>query len=387
MAVHRKIALALAIACAPAPALARGHAPAKPSHGKLAAVNLFSPMSLLGIAGLLTQRALAAARHDGFAVASADSTEAKLGNEAMKKLRACELKPDCLAANAAALDGGLLLAGTLDRDEVHYNVQLVLVDLASGKPVASAERQVLIASRELDAQFDAMLPDLLAGKSSAPTRLVLSSPQKHVRVMVDDRPLGELPVTLELSPGRHEVKAEKPNYLSSDRFVELAPGTTNKIEIPLTLIPNRVDPDEAVAASTVHQAASGAAPEIERHGGVPLASWISFGAAVAAAGAGTYFALTEHGIANRAVPGTNGVLDITRSEALAGRRDATVANICFGVAGAAALIGAVVWIVDAAGSPEPVKSPSGEASRTETQVSFAPVVLRGGGEARFTVGF
>lgn len=374
MAVHRTIALALAISLVPAPALARTH----PSKGKLAAPNLFSPMSLLGIAGLLTQRAATAARSAGYQVLAGDPAEAKLGNDALKKMRQCDLKPDCLTADAASLGGGYLLAGTLDRDDVHYNVRLVLVDLATGKLVASAERQVLIASRELDHQFDAMLPDLLAGKSSAPTRLTLTSPQKHVRATVDDRPVGELPVTLEISPGRHEVKAQKPNYLSSDRFVELEAGTSTEVKLPLTLIPNRIDPDEAVAAPTVHTAAPNATQVVEREGGVPTATWVAFGAGVAAAGAGTYFAFAERGIANRATPGPEGVVQITRAEALSGHRDATLANICFGVAGAAVVTGAVVWIVDAAGHSEP---------KTETKVSLMPVVLPHGGAASLTVGF
>ena len=50
-------------------------------------------------------------------------------------------------------------------------------------------------------------------------------------MQLDDRPLGELPLTVELSPGRHEVKAEKANYLPSDRFVDVEGGTTTTLDL------------------------------------------------------------------------------------------------------------------------------------------------------------
>jgi len=241
MRFHRSMALALGVALAP------GAAHAGPHRGELAVLNLFGPMSLLGLSGLLAQHATRAAAEAGYAVTGPDAAEAKVGREALKKLAECDLKPACLAANASALGGGRLLAGALVRGPDHYAVRLVLVDLATGAAVASGQRQVLIASRQLDAQFDAMLPDLLAGKSLAPTRLALTSPQKHVRVSLDDRPLGELPLTIEVSPGRHELRVEKPAFVSTDRFVDVAAGTTTALALPLTLLPHHVDPDAAAA--------------------------------------------------------------------------------------------------------------------------------------------
>jgi hypothetical protein len=230
-----------------------------------------------------------------------------------------------------------------------------------------------------------MLPDLLAGKSSAPTRLALTSPQQHVRVQIDDRPLGELPLTVELSPGRHEVKAEKANYLPSDRFVDVEGGTTTTLDLPLTLVPNRVDPDalraDAPPAANPAAALAQPTPEVARAGGVPLASWVAWGAAAAAAGAGTFFALSEKGIANRAVDDDgDGVLDLTRAEALTGHRDATLTNVCFAAAGAAALTGLVLWLADDAGSPS-----STTAAPRAAQLGVAP--LPGGAAARVTLGF
>lgn len=363
----------LALLALPAPARAA------PARGKLAVLNLFSPMSLMGIGGLLSRRAVEEAQREGFEVLTPDPAEAKIGRETLKKLKECDLQPACLGSYATALGGGKLLAGTLDRDDVHYLVRLVIVDLDTGKPFASAQRSVLIAARDLDREFDAMLPDLLAGKSSAPTKLTLTSPRKHVRATVDDRPIGELPQTLELSPGRHEIRAEKRDYLPASEYVDLAPGTNTTVDLPLTLLPNKIDPDEYVAQPTLQKAAPAAEPEVERHAGVPLASWIAFGTAAAAAGAGTYFALSENGIANRAVD-ANGdhVLDITRQEALTARRDAGFANLSFIVAGVAAGTGLVLWLMDDGGSSEKPK--------TSTQVGFAPLPGRGAA-ASLQVGF
>ncbi|MBS2032389.1 MAG: PEGA domain-containing protein [Deltaproteobacteria bacterium] len=393
MSRNRLTALATVLALAlPAQAFARAAKPeAKKSAGKLSAYNLFGPLSLLGISGLLTQRAVTQARAAGYEVTGADDTEAKVGHDTLKKLKQCDLKPACLQSLSANLGGGKLLAGTLDTDDVHYVIRLVLLDLDSGQLIASAQREILIASRQLEASFDTMLPDLLAGKSSAPTQVTIRSPQKHARGQVDDRPLGELPVTIQLSPGRHEFKAEKANYLPTDRFVEIAPGTTTTVELALTLLPNKVDPDEAVAAvPEVHTAPSPNAPppppEPARAGGVPVGSWIALGIGVAAGGAGTYLGLTEKGIASRAVDANHdGVLDITRAEALNGHRDAVVADVCFGAAGVAVLAGAILWLADDGGKPEPTKSVKTASLPDHFAFGVAPIAH--GGAASVSVGF
>lgn len=334
---------------------------------RLAVYNLFGPMSLLGISGLLTKQAVDQAKAQGYQVLGPDDAEARVGRDTLKKLRECDLKAQCLASYSGALGGGKLLAGTLERDDVHYLVRLVIVDLDTGQVYASAQRAVLIASRDLEREFDAMLPGLFAGKNSAPTRLTLTSPRKHVRAFVDDKPVGELPQTVEISPGHHEVRAEKKDYLPIDQFVELAPGATTTLNLPLTLMPNKIDPDEPIAETTVHQApgTAQAAPEPESKG-VPVASWVALGTAVAAAGAGTYFALSENSIAGRAKDANgDGALDITRTEALSARRDATFANVSFVVAGVAAATGVVLWLTSDGGD--------GEKPKTSTTVGLAPL--------------
>jgi hypothetical protein len=367
----RPLALLAAFAVlAPGPARAE-------KKGALSVYNLFSPNSLMGISGLLTRRAVEEGKREGFQVLDPDQAEAKVGRETLKKLKDCDLQPSCLASLSTSLGGGKLFAGTLDRDEVHYLVRLVIVDLDTGQVYASAQRAVLIAARDLDHEFDLMLPELLAGKSEAPTKLTLTSPRKHVRASVDDRPIGELPQTLELSPGRHEVKAEKADYLPAHEFVDLAPGASTTLDLPLTLLPNRVDPDEVVAQPTVHHLAK---PEqaVERGAGVPVATWVALGTGVAAGGVGTYFALSEHSIANRAVDANgDGALDITRVEALNAKRDATFANVAFVVAGAAVITGAVLWL-----------SSSGDESAPATSTKVGAMILPGrGGAASVTVGF
>jgi hypothetical protein len=374
----------LAVACAtlfallaaPQPALARG-----PRSGKLTTLNLFSPPWLRGIAGLLTRRAGAAAEQVGYTVQTADDAEVRLGHDTIKKLSECDLKVSCLVANSTPLGQGQLLVGTLERDEVHYVVKLLLLDMGSGLMVARSERSVLIASRQLDAQFDAMLPDLLAGKSSVPTRLALTSPQKHVRISVDDRPVGELPLTLELSPGRHELRASKPSFLPVERFVDLEPGQTTTVELPLTLLPNQYDPDAPLEPTIA--TAPGAAPTVKEGrgtGGLTVAAFVASGVAVVAAGAGTYFALAEKSIANRAVDsGHDHALGITRAEAVTATRDASFANVSFAVAGAAAASAVALFLTDRYGDPAPAPNPS--------KPQLGAVILPHGAAASLSVRF
>lgn len=373
----------LAVTCAALGALlfAPRSALAKESDaGPLATLNLFSPPSLLGISGLLTRRAAAAAAEAGYVVEKADDAEGRLGRDTVKKLAQCELKVPCLVANATPLGSGKLLVGTLDRDEVHYVVKLLLLDLGAGKVLASAERSVLIASRQLDAQFDAMLPDLLAGKSSAPARLAVTSPQKHVRLSVDDRPMGELPLNLELSPGRHELKASKPSFLPVERFVELSGGETTSLELPLTLLPNQYDPDAPLATTVSTAPKPPPAEEAPAHG-LTVAAYVAGGTAVVAAGAAAYFALAEKSIADRAVDaGHDRALAITRAEALTAKQDANFANIGFAVAGTAAATAIVLLVMDHGGEGDAAPAPA-------PAPKLGAVLLPHGAAASLSVGF
>jgi hypothetical protein len=300
---------------------------------------MFSAPAMLGIAGLMSQKSVGAAAKLGIAVIPPNTTETKLGREAMKKLAACNLKAPCLAPLLQPLGTARALVGSLDRDDVHYIVTLSLVDVAQGTVVATGTRRVLIASRQLDAEYDAMLPDVLAGKTQAPGTLSVSSNARHARVFVDERPMGEVPLSTDLPPGKHVVRLEKQLYLPIERYVELKSGETAQADFKLQLMPNQVDPDAAVAvdpnAVSAHtDVPSGPMPRIA---GLPAPAFVAAAATVVFAGVGTGFGLASRSYAGKAKDTDgDGAINLGYTDLKTGKTDATVANVFFIGAGVAA---------------------------------------------------
>ena len=322
-----------------------------------------APADLGGIAGILAhQGAVEAAKRPGWTVVVPDQVEARLGAVGMKRLAACEANASCAAVELQPLGVGLALIGTLDRDDVHYLVHLVMLNVRTGETIAAGERSVLIAGRTLEADVTALLPDLLDGKSQIPSKLTITSNAIHARATLDDAPLGEVPLTIPLSPGKHEVKVEKANYLPTTRFIEIAPNETRTVAVQLTLLPNHVDPDAKAGASV---ATERTAPSSDgtKSGGVPIASVAALAVGAVALGVGIGFGVATHNLDVKAVDTDgDGALNITRVQAQAGQRDATMANVCYVGAGVAAAAAVALFFLD-----------PGSSSASAPKASVAPI--------------
>ncbi len=70
-------------------------------------------------------------------------------------------------------------------------------------------------------------------------RAEVTANASEVEISVDDRPLGKtpLPAPLELNPGPHRVKAEKPGFGAATKEVELAAGELAAVSFALTAVP------------------------------------------------------------------------------------------------------------------------------------------------------
>lgn len=178
----------------------------------------------------------------GNVVMSQQAVERALGPTAAAAVTACRLEAPCIHLQSNVLGLPRLLAAWLDRDEVHYRLAVVLIDGQSGKELGRAEREVLIASRQLESEFNAAVRDLMQGRSQALGTVLISATTQHVAITLDDQAAGEAPLLLELSPGRHELRAEKANHIPASRFIEVVAGR-NDVEFALSLLPGRVDPD------------------------------------------------------------------------------------------------------------------------------------------------
>jgi hypothetical protein len=166
------------------------------------------------------------------------------------------------------------------------------------------------------------------------------------------RPLRGAPGTrVPVTPGRHLVTARAAGHRAGELQLTVAARGTAVARIALPAASSEADP--AIAARPAPPAAgtgsSGRALDDRADGASHAArpwKWIALGAAVAAAGAGSYFGISAidawHKVDDRC---PSGVCTATADLDLAAdaRRDGTRANIAFGITGAALVAGFLLW--------------------------------------------
>ena len=101
---------------------------------------------------------------------------------------------------------------------------------------------------------------------------------------------------------------------------------------------------------------------------VPVATWITGGVAVVSAGVGTYFAVVSNTAGSNA--GTGPIYNITRADAVKAKRNAIVADVLFGVSGAAAVTAILcgIFVREEVARPGPRDS-----AAQPPQTSIAPI--------------
>jgi hypothetical protein len=170
----------------------------------------------------------------------------------------------------------------------------------------------------------------------APARLAIVSAPPGAEVRVDGAPLGEAPLELEVAAGAHRLELRLPGYAPSSQPLVLTYASRRVVEVALA--PEPVASVEApIEAEPV---APPAVVEVAEPGGRRLgpAAWATSGLAAGALLTGTVFgfmALDQESEFD---------LHPTEARADRGERDALVADICFGVAGASAITALVLWL-------------------------------------------
>lgn len=320
----------------------------KPS---LAVTGLDSPPYLSGLADEIAKLAVqAAGRHRR--VLGPEQVRAKLGEDALGKLAACPRDDAaCRAAILAPLDVDEALGGSLNESENAYVVDVWLIDVPSKKLVNRLTRSILIASRRLQKDMAEALPKLLAGHTEGDGELVLHTKPPATQVTVDDVPLGggaEIHRTLQ--PGKHHVVIEAEGYLTTERWISIAPDQTVRLDEQLVPTSGHIaEEEQAPAGATKATAAS--------HGGfrLPWGTWLALGVSAAALGTGLYFGVTAGNVDHKAgvnVDGNGVDQGLTRAQAVQGGTDAAVANYLYVGAGVALVAAIVVAVV----SPQPAAS-------------------------------
>lgn len=331
---------------------------------RLAVVELSTPPTMIGLGAQLTQAILQEAQRQGGRVIEPDAVRDVIGAKAYDELLQCEGAPACVARHVMPTGVTRVVAGSLNRDEKSYLLKLALVDVGTGKVIASVDRAILIASRRFLQDATAPIPALLRGEREATGTLKLSSAVKHVNATVDGREVGQLPATVELKPGKHEVTASKRGYLAVTKLVTVEAGRTSEESLRMILGPGQIDPDEAPLQVAVHKerppqppppaARPLAQPDIpvptEPVQRLSPAVWIAEGTGLAALTTGVVLGSLSHSIERKLKDGYDPVTNTyagTRAEALTGKAEALWANVAFGVGVAAVLTGGTMAMIDA----------------------------------------
>ncbi len=337
---------------------------------RLVVVDVDAPDMMMGLAGQVTRAVLTEAAAQKFVVTSPEDLRKALPSRQYETLRKCGGKPACVAQ---ALEGqptiGRVVLGQLTRDEKNYLLRLWLIDVPTLAVVADVDRAVLIAARRFQKDLDEAVPRLLRGEREARGTLTIESNRPDAQITINGEFVGVPPVTLTLKPGKYEVKLERKKYLSVTRLLAVEANQTSTERIVLLLRPGEVaDDDEPLG---VKKAAPGSPAVAASAPGLVLSppTWIALVATVAAGATSMYFGFTARAQEQHLLAGfdaTAGVYTGFRTEAVAAQQNALIANVLFGVTGAAFVTTVILFVRDVLNMSHPA-------------VSVAPVLNGSGG--------
>lgn len=316
---------------------------------RLAVVDLATPPTMTGLGAQVTQNILTTAQGQGYAVTAPDAVRAQLGEQRYGELLQCNGKPACVAAKVNGLAADRVVVGSLNRDDRNYLVKLWLIDVANGTEISDVDRSILIASRRLAQDVSDAVPGLLRGEKEAKGKLTINADAKNVEITIDGEPVGKTPLTVELKPGKHELKAEKKAYYPVSRYVTVSASEAGTEQLRMVRIPGQVSEDDVVpelpqAQRQVAQAPAGT--------GLPRESVMLGAAALILAGGGVGFLVDT----NKALDAQGDAYRETRQY----KDDRLLSTGLFVGAGAAAL-GAVLVGLFVDGDDKPAVAPAATA--------------------------
>ena len=335
------------------------------SSAKIALIDLDTPPTMIGMGAQVTRALLGAAAKEKLAVVTAEELRTRMGEKKYAELVKCAGKPACVAQSLTELrDITRAVSGALSLDEKNYALRLSLIDLKTLTVVADVDRLILIASRRFQKDVEQLSGPLLRGEKEARGTLVVNVNVKNAQVTVNGEFIGVAPITLQLKPGKHEVKVDRPKYMPVQRLVDVDPNKTNTTEIRLILKPGE-RPDEEEIPALVAKNTPGATQGFH----VSPLTLVVGGAAVVAFGVGIVFGIQSNSTEKRLLSGYDMVTNTyagTRADALSIRSNALIANVFFGVASAAIIATGVLLFFDIRAADVPVEvtpavSPSGGA--------------------------
>lgn len=311
---------------------------------KLAVVEVDAPDLMMGLGAQVTRALVAEAQAQKYDVIAPEALRTKLDARKYDALRKCGGNVACVAQELSGLGIQRAVVGKLGRDEKNYLLKLWLFDVENLAVIADVDRPILIAARRFQKDVEQAVPPLLRGEREARGTLIVESNLSDAQISLNGEFVGTPPISLTLRPGKYEVKVERTKYLPVTRLLAVEANQETRENIKLLLIPGQVPDSEVVPKLAKKDDKPAAAPLVLS----PL-TWVLGGVAIAAGGTGLTFGLISRGqeeTLRRGYDVDTQVYAGTRAQALEQNRNALVANVAFGVAGAAAVGAIISGIVD-----------------------------------------
>ncbi|MBL8954306.1 MAG: PEGA domain-containing protein [Myxococcaceae bacterium] len=335
---------------------------------KIAIVDLDAPPGMLGLSTQVIKSIVTEAQKQKRTVVTPDELRDKLGNKTLNELAKCADKPGCASEKLSPLGATKVITGKLNRDEKNYVLQLWLLDLGTLSVVSEVDRSILIASRRFQNDVDAAVPAFLRGEREVMGTLIITATTQDAQVSINNEFMGVAPLTQTLKPGKYEVRVEKTKYLPVKRFVSVEPNQKTTEEFRMLLKPGEIEDQVAPLAAKPREGDE----DDDKPGITITAPTIVAGVAtVASFGAALAFGFLSKGAADNLLKGYDEATDTyagTRQQALDAQRNALIANVFYGVSGAALIATVVLFVLD-------VRRPADG----DTDVEVTPAPAPGGG--------
>lgn len=245
----------------------------------------------------------------------------------------CGMDAGCYVPFARKLDADRLVAGALTRDGASYLLRVVVYDRGMRSTDSIELESITLNPDELAILLPDQYNPLLERVATRRAKLTVVTEIIGAKVTLSGDAVGTAPVTRYLPAGSYTVRVDAGGHAPFEDEVVLKPAEVRTLEAVLTRTGRA--PVKAVAAA----AAGPREPTVFSHPGLYTAA-----AGVIAVAIGVGFGVAAKSVEGRAADQNgDGIRDVTRTDALAARGNAMIANVLAG-AGAAVAIGAGVWI-------------------------------------------
>ena len=290
-------------------------------------------------------------RLKGFSLQTKERTERILERPRNAELRKCGGETSCLCKIGKALGVKKLVTGVIGGLGDDYTFDLKLVDIRSCREErrineALSGREDLLIGAIRRALYKLVAPELFVGS------IGIDVPVEGARVLIDDQQVGVTPLAAPvggLKPGTHKLQITKEGLSSFEDSIPVRFQVVTRVKVDLVR-------STLLGLSYEEEKKSGTTPQPEivkplKKEGSPvirILAWSSLGlsaaAIVGASLAGWRSNVAENEVENAANGGelTSGHQDtINRGETYA-----TLSNIGWGVAGGAAVLSVILFLVD-----------------------------------------